>query len=1063
MDIASFCIKHKVTTILAYVIIAIFGVVFFTNLKLSLMPNMEFPMAYVLCTYPGANPNDIESLVTRPLETCIASVTGVEDISSTSSENVSMVMITYDDGTDVDEAAIKLREKFDTLTLPTDCSDPIIYNFNVNDMMPLATIALEGSNLNQLQETADTYVIPALERIHGVAAATVSGGVGSQITVAVNTTAMTGYGLSMTDISNYLAAGNILYPGGDMQNGSNTLSVTTNGKYQSVDDVANTLLFLPTGGTIRLGEIATVYLDSALQDSSAWVNNQRSVILTINKQSGSNEVEVMKDVLATLEELHEDIPSFNYFITYDSSDYIKNTVYAALQNILTGVALAALVVFFFLRRVGATATISLAMPFCVVAVMLMLNLCNITLNMISLGGIAICVGMVVDNSIVVLENIYRYAGDGYSRYESCVLGTKEVVLPITASSLTTVAVFLPIGLAGGLAGMIFRDFALTVVFLIVFSLVIALTLVPLMCYFLLEENKVRLDLLKSKLDTSKWKEYAKILSEKYMKILEYCLNNHKKTLLGASGLVLFFLLCCLGTNVILMPDMDQGMVNIEVTMPTGTELETTDEYSDRIITIAQENCPELKSLYATNEPESSSIVLNLVPINERKRSSEEVAEDLRDCFQDVAGCEIEVSAYSMVSLLMGAVDLQVAITGTDYDVLSQIATDLTQSISALENTVDVSNSVENTIPAVTIDVNPYAASQYFLTTATIGAAVRAELTGTTATSVTVNGSDLDVVVQGSGVSAESLDALRSMPIPIATGGTIPLSSVANVYVELSPQSITRSNQSRQVEITGGTVGSNILSVTRDVQEIIDEYPMPEGYKATVGGSYAEILENFRSLGLALVVAIGLVYFILASQFESFLMPVIVMMILPVALSGALFSLPITGQDISMIVMLGLIMLTGTVVNNSIVLVDYVNVRREAGQERTQAILEACPLRVRPIMMTTMTTVLALIPMAMGLGGEGSELLIPLGYVMIFGMMISTVVTLVFTPVCYALLDDLSLRAAKPMQDRRDRKNAELLRQIAEAEAILASLSPAEAETPELPGSPEESTEEPPTE
>lgn len=1057
MDTASFCIKHKVTTILAYVIIAIFGVVFFTNLKLSLMPNMEFPAAYVLCTYPGANPSDIETLVTRPLESCVATVTGVEDISSTSSENVSMVMITYEDGTDVDEAAIKLREKFDTLILPEDCSQPIIYNFNVNDMMPLAVIALEGSDLNQLQETADDYVIPALERIEGVAAAQVSGGVSSQITVAVNTTAMNGYGLTMSDISNYLAAANILYPGGDMQNGTNTLSVTTNGKYQSMEDVANTILFLPTGGTIRLGEIANVYLDSALQDSSARVNDQSSVVLTINKQSGSNEVEVMTRVSETLEELHEEIPSMNYFTTYDSSDYIKNTVYAAMQNILTGVALAAFVVYLFLHRLGATVTISLSMPFCVVAVMLMLNLCDITLNMISLGGIAICVGMVVDNSIVVLENIYRYAGEGYNRHESCVLGTKEVVLPITASTLTTVAVFLPVGLAGGLAGMIFRDFALTVVFLILFSLVIALTLVPLMCYFLLEENKVRLDLLKSRQKTSKWKDYMDILSQKYRKLLNYCLENQKKTVLAAAAVVVIFLGSCLGTNVVLLPDMDQGMVNINVSMPTGTELETTTEYSDRIIAIAQENCPEIASLYATNEAESSSIVLNLVGADERKRTSEEVADHLRSHFQDIAGCEIEVSAYSMMSMMAGTSDVQVAITGAEYDVLSQIAADLTASISALENTVDVSNSVEKTIPAVSMDVNPSAAAQYHLTTATIGAAVRAELTGVTATSVTINGSDLNVVVQGSGVSAQSLDALRSMPIPIPTGGTIPLSSVANVFVELSPQSITRSNQSRQVEITGSTTGGSTMSVTNEIQEIIDAYPMPEGYKATVGGSYAEIMENFRSLGLALVVAIGLVYFILASQFESFLMPVIVMLILPVALSGALFGLPVTGQEISMIVLLGLIMLTGTVVNNSIVLVDYINVRRAAGQERTQAILEACPLRVRPIMMTTMTTVLALIPMAAGWGGEGSELLIPLGVVMIFGMMISTIVTLVFTPVCYAMLDDLTIRAGKPMQERRDRKNRELLRQIAEAERTLSAMPAQEPAAPE-PSQPKEPEE-----
>lgn len=953
MKIASFCIKHKVTTILAFVIIAVFGVVFYSNLKLALMPNMEFPAAYVMCTYAGAGPEDVEELVTRPLESCVSTLSGVDTISSTSSENVSMVMITYEDGTDVDDAAIKLREKFDALSLPDGCSDPVIYNFNVNDMMPVAMIALSGEDLSQLQNLAEETVGPALERLDGVASADIMGGIDSQITVEVNTTALTGYGLTLSDVSNYLAAANVLYPGGDVQNGTNTLTVTTSGQYQSVEDVANN----------------------------------------------------------------------------------------AIQNIVMGVALSALVVLLFLRRAGATVTISLSMPFCVLTVFLLMNVFGTTLNMMSLGGIAMCIGMVVDNSIVVLENIYRYAGDGHSRYDSCVLGTSEVITSITASSLTTIAVFLPIGLSGGMTGMMFLDFSLTVVFLILSSLLIALTLVPLMCYFLLDENAVRLQKLQGAQKKSRWTQIVGKLSEKYKYLLAYFLRRRLVACLVSVAMVVLFLVSCLSTNMVLIPEMDQGMVSVTVEMPTGTELEDTMAYGDRVMGIIQENCPELDNMYMTigssmstggSSAESASITANLVGRSERSRSSKEVAQDLKEAMRDIAGCEITVSDASMMSSMTSSNDIQVDISGSDYDTLTQIANDLTEQIAALEDTEEVTNSLENTIPAVSVSVNHAAAAQYGLTSATIGSAVRSELTGTTATTVTMDGNDLEVVVRGSGASMESLDALRSMPISAPTGGTVPLSSVAEVSVELSPQSIARTNQSRQVQVTGNTISGDTAAMNASIQSLLDGYDMPDGYQAEINSAYTDMMENFQTLMLAMLVAVCLVYFILAAQFESFVMPVMVMMILPIALSGALFGLPITGMDLSMIVLLALIMLVGTVVNSSIVLIDYINIRRARGQEKDEAIMEACPLRVRPIMMTTLTTVLALIPMAIG-SGEGNEMLQPMGVVMISGMVISTVVTLLFTPVYYSVLDSLSERMKKPLQMRRARKTENLLAQIAAAE------------------------------
>lgn len=1047
MKIASFCIKHKVTTILAFLIIAVFGVAFYSNLKLSLMPNMEFPAAYVLCTYSGAGPEDMEELVTRPLESCVSTLAGVKEISSTSSENVSMVMITYEDDTDVDNAAIKLREKFDALSLPDGCSDPVIYNFNVNDMMPVAMIALSGEDLSQLQILAEDTVGPALERLDGVASADIMGGIQQQITVEVNTTALTGYGLTLSDISNYLSAANVLYPGGDVQNGTNVLTVTTDGQFQSVDDVANTVLFLPQGGSLQLREIANVYLESSLEDSAAKVGQEDCVIISVNKRSGANEVEISQKILSTLEELQQENPSMNYLVPYEASDYILQVASNAIQNIALGVVLSAAVVLVFLRRGGATVTISLSMPFCVLAVFLLMNLFGTTLNMMSLGGIAMCIGMVVDNSIVVLENIYRYAGDGHGRYDSCVLGTSEVITSITASSLTTIAVFLPIGLSGGMTGMMFLDFSLTVVFLILSSLVIALTLVPLMCYFLLDEQAVRLQKLQNARRDSRWTRLAKKLAEKYQKLLAFFLRRRGVACLVSVAMVVLFLASCLSTNMVLLPEMDQGMVSVSVEMPTGTELEDTIDYGDRVMAIVEDTCPEVDNMYMTigsamaagGGGDSASITVNLVGRGERSRSSKEVAQAIQAATADVAGCEITASESSMMGSMTGGNDIQINISGPDYNILAQIANDLTTQIAALEDASQVKNSLENSVPAVSVSVNETAAAQYGLTAAAIGGAVRNELTGATATTITLDGNDLDVVVQGSGSSGKSLDALRSMPITAPTGGTVPLASVAEVSIQLSPQSIARQDQSRQVQVTGDCLSGDTEAMNQAVQSVLDSYQTPDGYQAEINSAYTDMIENFRTLMLAMMVAVCLVYFILAAQFESFLMPVMVMLILPIALSGALFGLPLTGMDLSMIVLLALIMLVGTVVNSSIVLVDYINIRRERGQEKDEAIMEACPLRVRPIMMTTLTTVLALIPMAVGTG-EGNEMLQPMGVVMISGMVISTVVTLLFTPVYYSLLDSLSERLGKPFRDRRSRKRERLLAQIAELEQDRSGVS-----------------------
>ena len=1001
--IARFCIKHRVTTILAFVIISIFGVVYLRELQLALLPNMEYPAAVVYCYYNGAAPEDMEELVTRPLESAIMSVPGVDTVSSTSADSLSTITIMYVEDTNVDIAATKLREKFDALTLPEDCTKPVIMNINVSDLMPTAILALMGEDLASVQTLAEDVVVPALERIDGVASVTYFGGFDQQIAVELDSARIKGLGLSNSYIAQILVAENLLYPGGDLENGNQKLSVSTDAQLRSVEDVRNVIIPLQTGGTVRLGEIANVTMETTEQRDIGEMNGIPAVFLQVMKQSGANEAAVADKAAAKMEELSEKNSDIVFETPYLASEYINIVVDAAIENIILGVGLAAIVVFLFLRRFGATLAIAVSMPVCILTVFVLMYVCDLTMNLLSLGGIAMGVGMIVDNSIVVLENIYRYAAEGNDRLTSCVEGTKEVMLSLTASTLTTVAVFLPLGVANGLAGMIFKDFCLTISFLILGSLVIAVTLVPLLCYFLLDEKKAHAHHLK-KLEKKTGKSFSERFLAGYRKVLGYFVQHLGVGVAASVALVAVFIAACLSTKQVLLPPMDMNMIQGNIMMPVGSNAEQTSVIAEQMIQIIYDRVPELEGVYYSVGEQENEVGIILVPKKDRQRDATEIANDLRVAFADIAGCEYTISAMDMSQMMTGS-DIEVQITGTDYDTLTMIANDLMEPIKALPDAIDITSTISDEVPQVKVTMNRDAASQYGLTAAQVGQAVRSELTGATATRVNIDNKEIDVVVRGDGAASVSLDALRSMPVTTHYGGTVPLSSVANVDLELAPASISRVNQSRTVTITGSTLSGDTNAITAQIRAILDGYTMPNGYEASIGGGYEQLQENFHDLTLALVVALGLVYFVLASQFESFVMPVIVMMILPVAFSGALFALPVTGRDLSMISMVALIMLAGTVVNASIILIDYIKQRRERGEDRTTAILNACPLRIRPVLMTTLTTILAIMPLALGIG-QSNEMMSDMGVTMVSGMLISTIITLLFTPVYYCVIDNI---------------------------------------------------------
>ena len=1014
MKFAQTFIKHHVMTILLYILVVVFGFYSFQNLPLALMPSMEVPAAVVYATYPGAGPEDIEQQVTKKLEGAVAGLSGLDTLQSTSSENMAMLVIRFTNDTDMDQAMTDLRDKVAQVKsqLPDDASDPTVMSIDI-DSMPVVSVALRGNDLASLQSIAEDEIQPALERLDGVASVDISGGYEQEIAVHTDASRLKGYNLTISSIGQQLGADNIAIPGGDLDNGSQTLAVRTDGEYSSIDDVKNALISLPAGGTVRLSQIADVSMQPKDQDAISKVDGEECIILSVNKQSGSNTAQIAELAKAEFDSLLKSNDSLQWNIVMDQSDYINMTVDNAIQNIWMGVLFAAIVLFLFLRDFGATMAVTIAMPCCILFTFLIMNVLGITLNMMSLGGITLGVGMIVDNSIVVLENIFTYRADGYDRLEACTKGTGEVIGAVIASTLTTVAVFLPIALSGGMAGMMFKEFCITIVALLLSSLIISITLVPLLCYFLLGGTKQQS--IKPQ-GSGATPITEKPLSRAYRSSLNFLITHRW------AGVALTVVICIVSVLSVsqagmeLIPEMDEGEVSVTVSMPNGSTMEDTAAIEDRIAAIAVDTIPELEQIYYSTGSSTSimssssgaSVTISLVDLDQRDRSSADIAKQLRHDLQDIAGCELTVSTSSTMSMSTDS-DISVELTGDDYDQLAETADDLANQISALPDAINVESSAGEQTPRVAVKINRENASRFGLNAATIGGLVRGELTGSTATTLRMNGEEYDVTVAGDADVATSLDALRSMQIPTMTGGTVPLSMVADVYTELSPQSIVRKNQKETVTITGESESGDSNAIKAAVDDIVAKYELPDGVEVGEGDTAAsQIAETTGTLMLALAVAILLVYFILATQFNSFSLPIAIMLILPIGLLGSMILLWPTGNHVSMVALLGVIILAGTVVNSSIVLIDYTLQRRQRGEDKNTAILNACPRRVRPVLMTAMTTILGLVPMVCS-SGEGSEMMKPMGVVMMTGMVISTIATLFITPVYYSLTDSVASR------------------------------------------------------
>lgn len=1033
MKISDLSIRRPVTTLMVFLFLVVLGAVSIGRLNIDLLPKMSFPVAAVITSHEGAGPQEVETMVTKPLEDVIGTVANVKNVTSSSSAGQSMVVAEFNWGTDMDFALLNIREKIDLIEqfLPDGVGQPMVVKFDPS-MMPVMTLEVSGiDDLAELKRVADDEIKPRLERLEGVASVGIGGGLVRFIKVDVDQAKLSSYGLTLQSIMQTLQAENLNLPGGSVRSGNLNLLVRTTGEFQNVSQIGDLTIASPTGVMVKLKEVATV-ADSYDEESSYVLHNGKpAVSLSISKETDANTVNVSRAVNKEMERIRQELPAeLEFEAAMDTAEFIQFSIDSLKSNAVMGGLLALAILLFFLRNITSTLIIGVAIPVSVVATFILVYFAGLDLNMMTLGGLALGVGMLVDNSIVVLENIYRYRQQGYSLIDAAREGSSEVGVAIVASTLTTVVVFLPVVFTSGMTSQIFKELALTITFSLLASLFVALTLVPMLSSKFLHLNKKHLFADGDYHEGMAAAAGLKGIMSWYAKLLSWCLEHRKTTIVVTTLVLVGSLTLIPRIGAEFLPNVDSGELSVDILMAKGTVLEDTEKVVQQVDQILTE-IPEVGSLITTvgtglgmdvsdmsSRTDRAAYFVRLVKKSERERSTDQVLEEIRQKVSAIPGAEIRVGSISMFSMGGSGKPINIKIKGPDLDTLRDISDNVVAMVKAVEGTREVESSFDNGRPELEVNIDRDRAGSLGLTAYTIASYVRTAIEGSTATKYKVNGEELDVVVRLDKEDTRDVSSLHQLMIPTPTGMRVPLSEVAQISVIEGPNVISRENQERIVSVSAAISGTDLKSVTDAVQKELDGYPLPARYSISMGGESEEMFNAFKDLALALILAVALVYMILAAQFESLVHPFTIMMAVPLALIGVILGLFLGGQHLSVVAIIGVIMLAGIVVNNSIVLVDYTNIlRRKHGLSAVEALLQAGPVRLRPIMMTALTTILALIPLVFS-KGEGAELRAPLAVVVIGGLTVATVLTLVVVPVIYASLDAMGTKMRRRFQKGR---------------------------------------------
>ena len=1047
MRLIDFAVRRRVTVLMFTVAVLLFGFVSLSRLKLNLLPDLSYPTLTIRTELPGAAPLEIENLITRPVEEAVGIIRNVRQVRSVSRSGQSDVILEFAWGTSMDLTGIDVREKLDLLQLPLEAKRPLLLRFDPSSepVMRLALLDTAGGTTSEerlkvLRRFGEDRLRPDLESVEGAAAVKVSGGFEDEVEVRVDQQRLAQLGLGIDAVTRRLKEENVNLSGGRLEQGTQRFLVRTLNEFTSVEEMANAILATRAGHPVYLRDVATVTHDHKDREAITRVDGRESIELAVYKEGDANTVRLAGSLKAKVESLGASLPpNTKLRIVYDQSHFIAAAISEVKNAALIGGVLAILVLYCFLRDARMTLISGVAIPVSVVGTFMLMYWAGVTLNIMSLGGIALAVGMLVDNAVVVLESIVRRRERGVSQAEAAREGTGEVSMAVTAATLTSIAVFFPMVFITGVAGQLFRDQALTVTFSLALSLVVALTLVPMLAAGKPADaggaaagppgrltrglavavqacgraarfvGRVFRTLLSPLVGATQAVYLA--ADRIYPPVIRWALA-HRGRVLGAAGALFvgtLALVPLLGTE--LLPQMSQGEFNVDLRLAPGTPLDET----DRAVRGASEGATRLGNTALAYSVAGTGNRLDANPTDAgentgrlsvtltagAKRADEEQAMlKLRGTLVGLPGVQYQFSRPSLFTL---ATPLEVVVAGYDLAQMRVAADAIKKRMSADPRFTDIRSTIEAGTPEIQIVFDQERVTQLGLTAREVADRIVSSIRGDLATRWQWRDKKIDVRVRSVNTRSASIEEVRNLIINPASAEPVPLSAVATVSLAVGPAEIRRSAQER-VAIVSASLGSGDLgSATAALSGIVAATPLPPGLSARVSGQSEDMRDSFRSLQFVLLLAIFLVYLVMASQFESLLHPLVILFTIPLAVIGAIWALLITHTTLNAVAYIGLIMLAGIVVNQSIVLIDAVNQARARGLDKVAAIVEAGRARLRPILITKLTTILGLMPMALGIG-EGAEVRAPMAITVIGGVLLTTFLTLLVIPVVYATLD-----------------------------------------------------------
>lgn len=1004
MDLTKTSVKRPLTIIMVFLVVIMFGYIGYTKMPANLMPDIEVPVVMVTTQWAGANPQDIDEQISEKIEEKLSAVSNVKSTMSVSQESVSMVVAQFEFGTDLDEILNDIRSKVDSVqsSLPSDVTKSTVLKIDMNaQAIGQLVIAGNGSS-NDLMKYAEDTIQAKIESIDGVTSANINGGDKSQVNVIADPAILSNYGVSLDTIKGVLSASNKTFPYGSITQGEEKIVLRGIDQLNSLEDVKQIQIPVGNGSTVRLDRLCNVEYGTVEKEAVYRYNGQDSLVIDIQKQQDSNTVQVMQGVHKIVDQLNIENPEYNITIVNDSSEYINSSINDVMKNLILSAIISFVVIFAFLKNIRASLVVAIAIPTSIVGAIALLYFTGETLNLITLSSLVIAVGMVVDNATVVIENIFNYRKDGtFNLDDAAIQGTKTVTGAIIASTLTTIAIFLPIMFTEGFTKIMFGALAKTLIFALTLSLIVALTLVP--SIFVKLSGGKNGEKLKEKPSPifDKFSEY-------YRKLLSLALK-HKIMVVVISIIMFIASLAIVATGTIGMDFMattDEGKLSISIELPEGLDLEPSDYY----VYMAEEkiaDIPEIKTVMTTLQSGSNtaSLSIELVSNKERKKSTKDIEKEINDRMTTVPDCKITVSASS--SMVGGSGDLSVSLKGPDLDVLEIISNQAKEKLEELEGFSNVETSLADVTQEAQFKIDKQKAQEYGVNTTGIAGLLRTAINGTNVTTATIDDYKVDVNLKFKDTSIDTLDDIKQMKVMSQTGIEVPIGAFADITMEDGLKSINKTDGDYSISISAKVEGLDTNTASKLAIKTINDMNLPRDYEIDLGGSAEMMNDAMGGLVFAMIIAIILVYMVMVAQFESFSKPFIIMFCIPFAFVGVVFALLITRATLNVVGMLGVILLIGIVVNNGIVLIDYIGQLRETKIQSTleEIVAEGSAARLRPVLMTTLTTIVGMIPTALAFG-DGGEMMQPLAVVIIGGLSVSTLVTLILIPTIYLIFDKL---------------------------------------------------------